>query len=220
MPDKCERTDHTCGDLPAGNQIRSHNVDEGPLGDQLRDELESISARVERLDRALSSLPYVAPDGGSECPFAEQLFFQKEEQEQTVAHDVDTLRRHLRRLEYEIGRCRGNLEQIQADGGTLKLKEASEHYSQATEVQQRELEAVIDDRDAVLTVLMRAEAVLKVSRTRKFPGREPREQYPFPAPTPGVPSSGRIQPAPSGLGSELGKLLSLGPLASNGGEQE
>lgn len=220
MSDNCERTDHACGDLPAGNQIHNHYVHDGPLGDQLRNELASISTRVEQLDSAVSGLPCVAPDGSSECPFAERLFFQKEQQEQKVAHDVDTLNRHLKRLDYEIRRCRGNLQQIQADGGTLTLKETSEYYSRAGDAEQRELETAIDDRDAALTVLTRAEAVLQVSRTRKFPGREPQEQHPFPVPTLGVPSSGCTQPAPGGLGSELGKLISLGPLESIGGEQQ
>jgi hypothetical protein len=131
---------------------------------------------------------------------------------QACRKDTEKLKYYQMALDKEIQRCRGNLERIQTDSGRLNLRETSLHYSEAARAQQGQLQSAIDDKDAVCVVLTKAQAVLKVSRTRKFPGRKPQEGYPFPVPSLGAPGSTGVQSSPGLLGNELGGLISLGPL--------
>lgn len=181
-----------------------------PRGRQLRDELKGISSHIKELENALA-LPEVNEDGSSECPFAEDLYAKKEALEKQVTQDLRTLKRYGQVLDYEIQRCQHNQAKIQADGTKLNLQEASGHYSQAADAQQHQLQSAIEDKDAVSVVMSKAQAVLNVSRTRKYPGKEPQER-PFPSPPFGVqgPTSSS---SPAGKpGGELGGLISLGPL--------
>jgi len=186
------------------------NATEVPRGLQLQNELQSISSHIKKLESALA-LPEVNEDGSSECHFAESLYAKKEELEEHVTHDLEKLKRYAKVLDNEIKRCRRNLAQIQADGGNLNLKETSEHYSYATDAQQQQLQSAIEDKDAVSVVLSKAQAVLNVSRTRKYPGKKPQER-PFPTPPFGTPGSTCIRTSTGEPGSELAGLISLGPL--------
>ena len=208
--------DQTRPNKPNNDNVTKENPDERsniidvPRGRQLRDELKNISSRTKELESALA-LPEVNEDGSSECPFAEDLFAKKEAIEGQVANDLKKLNRYAKVLDYEIKRCQRNLTKIQADGSKLNLQEASGHYSQAADAQQQQLQSAIEDKDAVSVVLSKAQAVLNVSRTRKYPGKKPQER-PFPMPTFGAPGSTCIQSSTGKPGGELGGLISLGPL--------
>ena len=211
-----------------------------PRGGELRSELSSISNLIEQLESAMNSLPHVEKNGGSECPFAEDWYAKKEELEKKIAFEVGRISQYLVFLEKEVQRCKGNLAKISSDATRLHHEETKDRYSDAQLKQERECRLAIQDRDAVFVVLQKAEAVLKVSRTRKFPGREP-QRDPFSPPafpggsqTPGQGGPGQPPPlilaepsdvkeidkqptskassTPSGSGSELDNLLELGPL--------
>jgi hypothetical protein len=186
------------------------NANEVPRGRQLQDELKSISSHIKELESALA-LPEVNEDGSSECPFAQSLYAKKEELEEQVTHDLEKLKRYAKVLDNEIQRCQRNLAKIQADGGKLNLLETSEHYSHAANAQQQHLKSAIEDKDAISVVLSKAQAVLNVSRTRKYPGKKPQEQ-PFPMPPFGTPGSTCIRTSTGEPGSELTGLISLRPL--------
>jgi len=188
------------------------NAIEVPRGLQLQNELQSISSHIKELESALA-LPEVNEDGSSECPFAEDLYAKKEALEEQVTHDLEKLKCYVKALDNEIKRCQRNLSQIQADGGKLNLKETSEHYSQAADAQQQQLQSTIEDKDAVSVILSKAQAVLNVSRTRKYPGKKPQER-PFPMPTFDTPGSTCIRSSIGESGGDLGGLISLGPLGT------
>lgn len=180
-------------------------------GAELRHSLWIISQRLDQLKRAMS-LPYVENDGSSECPDAETLYAEKEQLEAQVTADVEVLKGHRVELKKEIQRSEKNLQQLEADQGKLNRLEPSQCYAEAIKAQQQQLRRLIQDRDAVYIVLAEAEAVLKVSRTRKFPGRVPQKKFGFPSTTPSSSQSPSSQSPTGGLGNELNELLSLGPL--------
>jgi hypothetical protein len=181
-----------------------------PRGVELRRVLAGITEHIEQLDRAMSSLPHVNKEGGSECGFAEDLFAQKEELEREVIEDANRLLGDKRSIDHDVARCRNNRARIQVDSGKLNRDEARDCYSRAEEAAEREYREAVQDKDAISIVLARAQAVLKVSATRKYPGREPQRQSP-PA-GPGAPEGPDPRTPAAGIGRELDGLLSIGPL--------
>ena len=192
-----------------------------PRGEQLKNELASDSALADQVESANKNLPYVDDNQGSECPFSEQLFAQKEELEQELISKVKVLKRYHKVLSSEVDRCMKILQEIQADSAKLKLQETSKHYSQAQEAQQSQYDSAVDDRDAVSVVLKKAQAILNMSRSRKYPGKTPEEQFPFPAGMPGPLSSAAQTPGSQspagGLSNEISGLISMGPLEQTEG---
>ena len=197
-----------------GNSPRLVSGD-ASCGTRLRDELASISKLVGELETATSSLPYVREDGESECPFAENLYAKKEELEGQVSGKVNLLGGYLMELDAERLRCQKELDKIQEDYKKLNLQETSDHYAEAVLIQKEKCRSIEEDKDAVSVVLVKAKAVLKMAKERKFPGKKPQEQFPFPAgmtETPLPPSqSPDSRSQPGGLDNEIGGLISLGP---------
>lgn len=182
-------------------------IAEVPRGAELRRVLAAICNDVNQLEQAINSLPAVDKNGGSECPFAAELYARKEALEEKVSHWVEELNRFLGFLENEIKRCKKNLETIGADASRLHLTETKQEYANAEFEQLSQYRSAVQDRDAVYITLMKARAVLKVSRTRKFPGGAPSVNdgaFGTNSPERGVSSQGN-------LGSEVEGLLSLGP---------
>lgn len=184
-------------------------------GGKLRIELHRISRLVDELDMAMTCLPHVEESGGSECPFAEDLYAQKEELEGKVVCEVEKMHSCIAELEHQIQRYKGNLTRIQTDSGKLNLEETQECYSDAMDAQEKQIRQTEQDIDAVSVVLAKAEAVLKVSQKRNYPGGKPQRQNPFPPSQqepsqPSVPLSQPIVPDISNDGVD--GLISLGPL--------
>jgi len=184
-------------------------------GTRLRDELANISKLVNELETTTSSLPYVREDGESECPFAENLYAKKVELEGQVSGKVNLLAGYLMELDAERLRCQKELGKIQEDYKKLNLQETSDHYAEAVLRQKEKCRSIEEDKDAVSVVLVQAKAVLKMAKERKFPGKKPQEQFPFPAGMPGTPLPPSQSPGsrsqPGGLDNEVGGLISLGP---------
>jgi hypothetical protein len=181
-----------------------------PRGAELRRALAGVSEHVNGLESVMNSTPHVDEQGNSDCPFAEDLYSRKNELEKQVIEDVNRLMGYMRAIDHDIARCRNNLSRIQADSAKLNRDEARDCYSRAQEAAERELREAVQDKDAISIVLARAQAVLKVSQTRKYPGREP--QRPFPPAGPGASGGPGPRTPAAGIGRELDGLLSIGPL--------
>jgi hypothetical protein len=186
-----------------------------PRGQPLRNELANISGLVEKLESAVSSLPYVGADGSSECPFAESLFAQKEDLEMEVSDKVHTLANYLRQLDAAILESRKRSKKIQADYGLLNRQEPQDWYAEAVRREQERILGLQDDQDAVSLTLTKAKAVLAMSAKVKFPGKKPQRQYPA---TTGISGTGALDlpglvggTAGQRAGGEIAGLISLGP---------
>jgi hypothetical protein len=181
-----------------------------PRGAALKSYVSEVMAVLEKLERSVQSLPRVNEKGGSDCPKAENLFAEKEELESKLSAAAPTLRAYLAALQWEVGRCQGNLEKIRAGGGSVVTPGAIDALDEAAQAAEDAVYHATTDRDSVMLVLPRVEAVLKVSRSHKYPGQEPkRKSLPRDSTRPGVSSDGPV------LTRELEDVLSLGPLRRN-----
>ena len=182
-----------------------------PRGERLKSELMSISALTDRLESAVRSLPYVNICRQSDLSYARRLYEEKERLEQELASKVEVLKQYYKALNKEVDRCMKNLQTIQEDATKLNLQETAEYYSQAEEAQQKQYDSAVEDRNAVSVVLKKAQAVLSMSKTKKFPASNFGGQFPLPAGIPG-PSVSVPQSPAGGLNNEITGLISMGPL--------
>jgi len=202
--------------------------------------LERVSGNVEKntkeLEDRASCLPIVEEDGSSECPFAEDLYAQKEEVEEKLKSALLDLNGRIPFLAQEISRCRNNLKQMSSDREKLVLEAPKNSYSSAEQEQKTQLRDVIKIQMRINDILKRAKLVLEIAEAEKFPGRKPqrkgfspgasspsslpvplREPVAIMAPPIGSPGGtfpvGPVisNPGP-GLGGETGGILSTGPL--------
>ena len=122
------------------------------------------------------------------------------------------LQYYLPELEKRVSRCEKNLQCIETDSATLTTEQTKECYSEALEAQRKQYREAVQDRDAVFIVLAKAEAVLAVSRTRKYPGKIPERQSPPLGAMPFSSQSSGGQSHSGGPDGEITGLMSLGPL--------
>ena len=101
--------------------------------------INHMEALLDKLTSKANQLPKVDEKGNSECPFAEELYADKEEALTEVAKESKKIEQYLDRVEQEIKRCRKNLDLIRFDRTNLTLDEARKQYDAAKEAQQREL---------------------------------------------------------------------------------
>lgn len=186
---------------------KGHNI---PRGEALRTYLAHVTASVEKLERSLQSLPRVDDQGGSDCPFAEDLYAQKEALEAEVSSAAPTLRAYLAGLEQELSRCAQNLGKVRGAAGRIATAGVVEALDSAAKEAEDAVYRATTDRDAVELVLPRVEAALKVARTQTYPGKEPKRRM-LPR-VPGPDGQAPHGPGPS-LGRELEDVFSLGPLS-------
>ena len=76
---------------------------------------------ITELEKVASYLPAVEDDGYSECPFAEELYANKEEAQTKLAECLVSLRAMLNAIDQELTRCNGNQARISSDLGRLHL---------------------------------------------------------------------------------------------------
>ena len=184
---------------------------------QLRAQFTNVSAEtillhVQELLRSLEILPRVDEEGGSDCPFAENLFAQKEQAAATLREDLSELLSIKQELVEEIGRLRENLDLVNFDAAKLRTPAALEGYGAATQELIMQAESVQRELDDILMLIEVVSAALKRSERMKFPGREP-----IYSPVSAL-GNGNTELTASRPNSPLvGGIISLGPMGSGGG---
>lgn len=132
-----------------------------------------MNGLLEELTSKVRVLPKVDQEGNSECPFAEELYAQKDECMEKVERESHKLQHYLVLVEEEIARCRANLERISADASSLTLKEPKERYAVAKRSQESQYNSAVRQRKALLDLIFKTEEVLALARSKSFPGRKP-----------------------------------------------
>jgi len=188
-------------------------------GGDLHSKLDEIDHNIDDLEQAMRVLPHVEDDGGSDCPFAGELYAKKEECQEKVESGVERMQGYDADLDGEIQRLKANLHQIQDDAEGLNLPEVKERYAEAEGDLQKRCRNLASDRDAISVVMARAAGVLAVSQKRKYPGGVPHGLSRGAAAPPEGPQSPEPQPGPQPPGKDLGGLLELGPLGPAPGQK-
>lgn len=184
VPTREEYNGETSGDVPTGNAHDDWDHDGVPTGVRLQQELSHISETIRQLNCTLAGLPYL--DHRSFIwPETEDQYAMKEELEEAMVKEVERLSGYMPVLERRVQQCQENLGRIEADAAKLHRKEPEEHYTEAQDTQRKRCFNALHDKDSASIVLAEAQVVLAVSRKKKFPGREPARQFPFPGAKPG-----------------------------------
>ena len=205
--------------IPEGRQASDkRHANEKTRGECVRHRAE-LAGAIQELEQQQSQLPIVDKDGSSECPFAEELYAQKEEAEQKVIERLEHQRTVcLPAIETALAWRKGQLDSVLADGARLLTAGPQDGYHQAEGEAERELATLRRAKQETLELITRAEQALQRSMQKKFPGRAPRRPYrpgqPSPPPRPGarVPSRGRTAPAPPPPG--IKDLIDMGPITA------
>jgi hypothetical protein len=213
---------------PAYTQVKGGSrmkTGEGGLKDlEMRDVdsmIQFMPNYLEKLQSKIDILPKVDKEGRSECPFAEDLYFEKDQEAEEVAKKLKRLRLCLEFVVRELTRLRQDLARTMADAGSLHLKKAKEEYSHAVRSLRVHIKKNIDRRNKLIDLISQTEKLLNTAHSKKWPLGKPKERRRFPAIPSGQKSSfgsGVISstPALSGppLKGEIGNLLSLGPIGT------
>ena len=115
-----------------------------------------MSKLLDTLETKTNVLPKVDEKGNSECPFAEDLYVQKEQADEKVAEQLQTLRRLLELLEEELARLQANLGQVRADANSLHLESAIERYLSAERSLEHHIQRNLEQRNKLIELILQA----------------------------------------------------------------
>lgn len=174
--------------------------------------IDQIMIHVQDLLRKLEILPRVDMAGESDCPFAEDLFAQKEEAAAKLREDLTDLLNVKQELEVELGHCQHNLNQIGIDAGRLRTHPALEAYDEASQKLIEQAESLQREIDTITMLIDFVSAALKRSGQLRFPGGEPRRSV-----APGPVASTTITRSPTPVSSMINGTINLGPRVGRGG---
>jgi hypothetical protein len=185
--------------------------------------MEYMAKLLGTLETKINVLPKVDERGDSECPFAEDLYAQKEEEMEKVRKHLEKLRGLLVILENEITRLRCNLSRVQTDGSSLHLESAKERYQSAKQGLEHHINKNQDKKKKILNLMSRAEKMLSLAGAKKWPSGKPKAHKQVPSITSGQTkdfgntlSSGTSSHSGLSLNTEVKNLFSLGPLGKTG----
>ena len=214
-----ERYDEPFGSTPDNNSNNNNTSGAAHRGVQLQEKLAHISKLVDQLN-STSRLPHLNEDSLIR-PEDQDQYAIKEEIEQELTSEVETLTGYMSLLNRDVQQCMEVMQSIESDSTKLHCQEPKECYSEAEEAAKKEYFNAVRDRDAAAVTFAKAQAVLDISRNKKFPGKAPVRQFPFPGAKPGDMSdpsqSSGTQSGQDKLDDEVDALISLGPL--NEGQQ-
>jgi hypothetical protein len=177
----------------------------------------------DKLQSKIRELPKVDAKGQSECPFAEDLYFRKEEAVDEVTKALKRASGYRILLKQEIARIRKNLKQIHDGAGSLHLDEAKEKYALAIQAQEIPLKKNIQRQKRLVDLISKGKKLLQLDKKNKWPLEKPKKRFHPPPLTAGAFNTISKQSllGPSTVGSvsfkpnlqtELDRLMDLGPL--------
>ena len=136
--------------------------------------------RMDKLESALSVLPRVDPDGSSECPFAEQLFAQKEEPEADIVKGLPDMKDLLQRAQDCVREARQKLNGKRVDPKRYGEAINARMYYLFRDTDSFEescyLQALYDHK-RIQNALARADELLRKSRVKQWPLGRPRGRF-------------------------------------------
>lgn len=174
----------------------------------IRNEVEPALAA---LDRAVSMLPVVDADGRSECPFAAQLYRQKDKAAEKVALLRTTIGHMMETVEREVTRCRRRLEVIKEDAERIHDPRTADGCDLAVREAEGELNGALANRQLLIGVAAKMEQSLKYAAKLTYPGTPPRHAS-SPVPHEGMTGhSRRREQTPPVNPSAAKGIISMGP---------
>lgn len=129
------------------------------------------------LRRDCDMLPTIDADGGSDCPFAEDLFYQKEKTAQFVRDDLRLLKGFLQSAGGHLETCKAKLADLERQRADLHHQSPQDCILRAETELRTQMRRHEQARRDLLEVIAEVEATLGESDACRFPGREPRGPF-------------------------------------------
>jgi hypothetical protein len=164
-----------------------------------------------QLAQKVRVLPKVDKKGRSECPFAEDLYADKEEAAAKVREALSEIPLYLGVVDREILRCKRNLNQVHTDAASLHLDKVQGRYHNAEETYRFQRNKYMQVRQRLIDLQTRAQKALQTARASEWPTGKPQKRGHGSAPVGIAPAShakGSLGPS---LPTEINGLLSLKP---------
>ena len=178
--------------------------------EDIQGSLATAAASISKLRAAVQVLPEVNGEGHSECPFAQELYAEKERREAEVQAKVGLLHEHRWVVRAEIGRCERNLGTISGHASQLNSDGPRSHYAQAESQLETQLERWRQMLDRIEELIRDAEAALSEASAKPFPGGTSDVPAPPLTPPTSVPSIPAIPGAPlPNPGHELETIFAI-----------
>ena len=165
--------------------------------------IEKSKSDIEKLKRAMELLPKVADDGDSECPFAEQLYAEKEEALEKANASLKQLDEYRQWVEDEIGKCKNDLTVITAHQEQLHKDQPRRHYSEAEAKVAATLKHLAKVKEEIAELFEQMQESIQQASQKQYPHKIP-EKYPY--------FSASNNSSTCELDSELDDMIQQGPL--------
>lgn len=139
---------------------------------EMQKDMEALSILVKRL-------PKVDDQGNSECPFAESLYAEKEEETKKFIKYLSKLPGYITVVNLEIKRFQQNLRTLRKDTLRLNLSQVAEKYRTAKESYEFHYRKNLQRKVDLVELSGQADKVLKEAQAKKWPLGTPRENVTF-----------------------------------------
>jgi len=182
--------------------------------------IETMEILIDELVSKANQLPNVDKNGYSECPFAEDLYADKEKAVDDVERALTKLMQYIDPVKGEVDRCRHNLKQINADSKMLRTDPAKKDYDFAKKIQASEYNQAIERRKKLFELIQRAVEELHKAKEKQQPLGKPEAQRNFNSAAVSGPRGSGFQSidlsssraSKPSFNKEMSNLLSIGPL--------
>ena len=165
--------------------------------------IERSQSAVEELQRTSGQLPKVDEDGNSECPFAEQLYAEKEEAQNEVNACLKQMDEYRKWIDEEIAGCKNDLTVISAHQEYIHRDKPRAHYSDAEAEAAATLKHLEEVKENMEEALEQMQESTKEASPKQYPSKIPEKYSSFS--TSGSQSS-------SELDTELKDMIQDGPI--------
>ena len=142
-----------------------------------RELIRQAYASAAELRKDFDKLPNTAPDGSSQCPFSEELFFRKERTTQFVRDDLQELRKFLKESTERIAKLENRRYEHAHEREALNGKEAQDRFADAEWVLLAQIRDHQSVRKELLEAIAELEATVREAGSRRFPGGDPRGHF-------------------------------------------
>jgi len=147
---------------------------QGPLTlDDVESEISAAAGAVSSLLSAVRSLPKVDGDGGSECPFAAELYAKKEALQQQVSACVGRLYECLQAVEGEIQRLQRNLLVVSAHEDMINSDSVRRPFTDAEAKLAALAKRYVRTRDRLKETIDEVHKALMEASRKSWPGELP-----------------------------------------------
>jgi len=186
--------------------------------------LGAANSACENLANKMKVVPEVDRQGNSECPFAEDLYGEKEEAAEEARRVLLRLQESRSAICEELSRLERNASLIEGARNDVHGEPAGRSLSSADAQAQAQYERAVKQREQVTEAIERVQEALQTASQKQWPLGEPQrqERYGQPAGTAYNSEAPRdafltspAQPV-SSVEDDLSQLLSLGPMSGDG----